>query len=350
MTHSTAIKVIIVDDSALVRQIFRTELDREPDIEVVATAPDPYVGRDKIVRLKPDVVILDIEMPRMDGITFLTKLMRYYPLPVIIVSSLTPNGGDLALKAMDNGAIDVMCKPRSSFSVGEMAGELSNKIRAAARANVKKAPTSEAPRQPIYSMARTTNKVLAIGASTGGTQAIEEVLTAFPANAPGTVIVQHMPEYFTASFAKRLNEACAIEVREAKTNDSVIPGVALIAPGNHHMVLRRSGARYYVEIREGPTVCRQRPSVEVLFQSVAKYAGSNAIGVMLTGMGSDGVQGLLAMRDAGAYTIAQDEHTSVVYGMPREAFEQGAAIDQLPLGQIANRALRKADELTTLTD
>jgi two-component system chemotaxis response regulator CheB len=343
MTPLSPIRVILVDDSALVRQIFRKELERETDIDVVATAPDPYVARDKIVQLKPDVVILDIEMPRMDGITFLAKLMRYYPLPVIIVSSLTRKGGDLALKAIDIGAIDVMCKPRSSFSVGEMAGELANKIRAAIHAKVKKAPVRDRPRKPVYAMIRTTNRVLAIGASTGGTQAIEEVLTAFPSNAPGIVIVQHMPEYFTASFAKRLNQMCEIEVREAQTNDSVIPGVGLIAPGNHHMVLRRSGARYYVEIREGPTVCRQRPSVEVLFQSVAKYAGANAIGVMLTGMGSDGVEGMKAMRKAGAHTIAQDERTCVVYGMPREAFEQGAAIEQLPLGRIADQVLRKAD-------
>ena len=239
------IKVMIVDDSAVVRQVLSTELAKDPEIEVVGTAPDPYVARDKIVQLAPHVILLDVEMPRMDGITFLRKLMHYKPMPVIIVSSLTPKGSQLALEAMDAGAVDVLCKPGSSYSVADMSEQLMFKIKAAAFAKIKVHDKTAAPAQPVerLAMTRTTDKIIAIGASTGGTQAIEAVLTRFPGNAPGTVIVQHMPEHFTASFAERLNSLCAIEVREAKDNDSVIPGVALIAPGNYHMILRRSGAR-----------------------------------------------------------------------------------------------------------
>jgi two-component system chemotaxis response regulator CheB len=341
-----AIRVLIVDDSAIVRQVLVNELGRVADIEVVGTAPDPYVARDKIVQLSPDVILLDVEMPRMDGITFLRKLMRYHPVPVIIVSSLTEAGGKLALEAMDAGAVEVMCKPGSAYSVADMSAMLADKIRAAAWAKNRLKPVAEraavaAPTSRL-AMTATTNKILAIGASTGGTQAIEAVLTRFPADAPGTVIVQHMPEHFTASFADRLNGLCDIEVREAKHNDSVTPGVALIAPGNHHMLLRRSGARYYVEVRDGPLVCRQRPSVEVLFKSVAQYAGANAVGAILTGMGADGADGLKLMREAGAHTMAQDERTSVVFGMPKEAIARGGACEVLPLDRMAEALLSRA--------
>ena len=336
------IRVLLVDDSAIVRQVFAAELGREPDIEIVGTAPDPYVARDKIVQLNPDVVVLDVEMPRMDGITFLRKLMRHKPIPVIIVSSLTTMGGALALEAIDAGAVDVMCKPRSSFAVGNMSIALGDKIRAAAAAKLTRtadAPKDKKPSVLKTSMTATTNRVIAIGASTGGTQAIQRILCRFPANAPGTVIVQHMPEHFTKSFADRLNTLCSVEVREATNGDSVVPGVALIAPGNHHMVLRRSGARYYVQVKDGPLVCRQRPSVEILFKSVAQYAGANAIGVILTGMGKDGAQGLLTMKDAGGFTIAEHESSCVVYGMPRAAIEGGGATSIKPLEHIPQEIL-----------
>ncbi|RKY58639.1 MAG: chemotaxis response regulator protein-glutamate methylesterase [Candidatus Neomarinimicrobiota bacterium] len=339
------IRVLLVDDSAIVRQVFSRELSKEKDINIVGTAPDPYVARDKIVKLDPDVVVLDIEMPRMDGITFLHKLMQYYPLPVVIVSSLTPKGGKMALEAIEAGAVEVMCKPGAAYSVGNISVALADKIRAAATLKgriAKKGKSSEAPSgKKRLAMIQTTNKIIAIGASTGGTEAIKEVLTRFPKNAPGTVIVQHMPEHFTASFAERLNDLCAIEVREARNNDSVVPGLALIAPGNYHMLLNRSGARYYVEVRNGPLVCRQRPAVEVLFKSVAKYAGSNALGALLTGMGADGADGLVEMRNAGAYTIAQDEKSSVVFGMPKQAIERGGACDVVPLHKIAETLLKK---------
>jgi two-component system chemotaxis response regulator CheB len=337
-----AIRVLLVDDSAIVRQVFSAELGREPDIEVVGTAPDPYVARDKIVQLKPDVVVLDIEMPRMDGLTFLRKLMQHYPLPVIIVSSLTTKGGQLALEAIEAGAVDVMCKPGAAYTVANMSVALADKIRAAAQVRqVRPLARHPAPAAAIRPLAltRTTNQVIAIGASTGGTEAIREVLTRFPRNAPGTVIVQHMPEHFTASFAERLNSLCEMEVREARDGDSVIPGLALLAPGNQHMIFRRSGARYYVEVRTGPLVCRQRPSVEVLFKSVAENAGSNARAAILTGMGKDGAEGLLALRQAGAFTVAEAEETCVVFGMPREAIERGGACEVVPLPRVAERLL-----------
>ncbi|NCC49665.1 MAG: chemotaxis response regulator protein-glutamate methylesterase [Spartobacteria bacterium] len=338
------VKVLIVDDSAVVRRVFTEELNRDPEIQIVGSAPDPYVARDKIVNLQPDVLLLDIEMPRMDGITFLRKLMHYRPMPIIIVSSLTEKGGALALEAINAGAIDVLCKPGSAYSVADMSVALRDKIKAAAHACLDKRPPPIKPdEQPNrLSMTKTTAKVLAIGASTGGTQAIEKVLIRLPYNAPGTVVTQHMPEHFTTSFAERLNSFCAMEVREAKDNDSVIPGVALIAPGNYHMVLRRSGARYYVQVRTGPLVHHQRPSVEVMFKSVAKYAGANAIGVILTGMGRDGAIGLKTMREAGAYTIAQDKHSCVVYGMPAEAAKIDAACDILPLDRIPSAIINHA--------
>lgn len=338
------IKVLIVDDSAIVRQVLSRELSRAEDIQIVGTAPDPYVARDKIVELKPDVVLLDMEMPRMDGLTFLKKLMKYYPLPVIIVSSLTIRGGELALEAMNAGAVEVMCKPGSSLSVNDMSGALIDKIRAAAWARVPKGgrepsgsgdtggrPAAEPVR---ISQAKMTETLIAIGASTGGTQAIQELLLQMPANSPGIVIVQHMPEQFTASLAARLNQICAMEVREARNNDSVKPGIALIAPGNYHMLLQRSGARFYVQVKSGPLMCGHRPSVEVLFKSTARSAGRNAVGVILTGMGKDGAGGLLEMKNNMARTIAQDEASCVVYGMPKEAVRLGAADAVLPLGSI----------------
>lgn len=336
------IKVLIVDDSAIVRQVLSRELARTDDIKVIGTAPDPYVARDKIVQLLPDVVLLDMEMPRMDGLTFLKKLMKHFPLPVIIVSSLTPKGGELAVEAMNAGAVDVMCKPGSALSVNDMSEALIEKIRAAARAKVTKTKVMATigTRPPLrISQARMTETVIAIGASTGGTQAIQELLLQMPANSPGIVIVQHMPEQFTASLAARLNQMCAMEIREARNNDSVKPGIALIAPGNYHMLLQRSGARFYAQVKTGPLVCGHRPSVEVLFKSVARAAGRNAIGVILTGMGKDGASGLLEMRNNAASTIAQDEASCVVFGMPKEAIRLEAAQSILPLNRIPEKII-----------
>lgn len=338
------IRVLVVDDSAVVRKVFSEELSRERDIEVIGTAPDPYVARDKIVELKPDVITLDIEMPRMDGITFLRKLMRYFPLPVIIVSSLTRQGGSLALEAMEIGAVEVISKPGEAYSVGDMSAQLAEKIRAAAQVDVssrRKIITAPRPAAaPKLSLSETTNKLIAIGASTGGTEALKEVLMQFPPNSPGIMIVQHMPAKFTTSFAERLDSLCQIRVKEAEDGDAVVPGTALLAPGNYHMVMRRSGARYYVNIKSGPMVCYQRPAVDVLFNSVAAYGGANAIGVILTGMGKDGAQGMLKMKEAGARTIAQDEASCVVFGMPKEAIELGAADKVLPLKDITAAVLK----------
>ncbi|MFH1135673.1 MAG: chemotaxis response regulator protein-glutamate methylesterase [Pseudomonadota bacterium] len=322
------IKVLVVDDSAIVRKIFNEELSKEPDIQVVGTAPDPFVARDKIIQLKPDVLTLDIEMPRMDGLTFLRKLMKHFPLPVIIVSSLTPKGSALALEAMDAGAIEVIAKPGGSYSVGEMGAQLADKIRAAAKARPLRKDVSEAPTGPAAMPSRalkeTTNKIVAIGASTGGTEALREVLSRMPPNSPGIVVVQHMPANFTRAFADRLNGLCRITVREAKDNDSALPGTCLIAPGNYHMLLKRSGARYYVQVKSGPMVHHQRPAVDVLFSSTAQFAGANAVGVIMTGMGADGAEGMAKMKAAGAKTIAQDEASCVVFGMPKEAIKTGA--------------------------
>jgi two-component system chemotaxis response regulator CheB len=340
--NMSKIKVLIVDDSAIVRKIFSEELSKYPDIEVIGSAPDPFVARDKIIALKPDVLTLDIEMPRMDGLTFLRKLMKYYPVPTVIVSSLTPAGGKLTLEAMDIGAVDVIAKPGSSYSVGNMSWQLVEKIRAAAKAKVFKQETdgSSAARTPMKALSQTSHKIIAVGASTGGTEALKRVLTPLPANSPGIVVVQHMPANFTAAFANRLNTLCQMAVREAKDNDSVVPGTVLIAPGNYHMILRRSGAMYYVQVKTGPMVHHQRPAVDLLFRSTAQYAGANAIGVILTGMGSDGAEGLLEMKKAGAGTIAQDEQSCVVFGMPKEAIKLGAADKVLPLDQIATEMMR----------
>lgn len=337
------IRVLVVDDSAIVRQVLSRELAKNSDIEVVGTAPDPFIARDKLLHLHPDVMTLDIEMPRMDGITFLRKIMRYRPMPVIIISSLTAAGGKLALEALEAGAVDVIAKPGAAYTVGEIAAVLADQVRAAAQVDCSRLSVRTLqPAVTTLSMTKTTHKIIAIGASTGGTKAIEDILTILPANSPGIVIVQHMPEKFTKSFAERLDNLCKIEVREAVANDSIIPGVALIAPGNHHLLVRRSGARYYVEIQDGPAVFHQRPSVEVMFNSVAKYVGANAVGVILTGMGTDGALGLGAMRSAGAHTIAQDERTSIVWGMPGEAVKVGAACRVLPLGLIAEAMLDAA--------
>jgi len=338
------IKVLIVDDSAIVRKIFTEELSKFPDIEVVGTAPDPYVARDKIVKLEPDVITLDIEMPKMDGLTFLKKLMRHYPLPVIMVSSLTPKGGKLTLEAMDIGAVEVIAKPGGSYTVGDMSNQLAEKIRAASRVRmVKRGPGNQPASvrsEPISALTKTSNKVIAIGASTGGTEALKNVLSRMPSNSPGIVAVQHMPAKFTTAFADRLNDICQIRVKEARNNDSVNPGSALIAPGNYHMILRRSGARYYVEVKDGPMVHHQRPAVDVLFKSTAQYAGPNSIGAILTGMGADGAEGLLRMKQAGAKTIAQDEKSCVVFGMPKEAIKLGAADKVVPLDRVAEEIVR----------
>lgn len=343
---STRIKVLVVDDSAVVRNMLTRELEKDPQIEVVGTAPDPYIARDKIVRLEPHVLTLDVEMPRMDGVTFLRKLMEHHPMPVIVLSSLTDQGTQTAMDALEAGAVEILHKPGSAYTVGDVATTLIAKIKTAAKARVRVSRSSTAPGEKRVaakvvqnSLAETTDKIFAIGASTGGVQALTEVLSAMPATAPGTVIVQHMPAKFTASFAQRLDGICAMEVKEGAHGDTVMPGRALIAPGGKHMLLRRSGARYYVEVADGPEVHHQRPSVEVLFNSVARYAGANAVGAILTGMGADGAAGLLQMRNAGARTIAQDEASSIVFGMPMEAIKCGAAEVVLPLKDVADRML-----------
>jgi len=339
------VKVLVVDDSAIVRKVLSEELSREKGIEVIGTAPDPFVARDKIVRLHPDVITLDIEMPRMDGLTFLKKLMRHYPLPVIIVSSLTKKGGKLAMEALSLGALEVISKPSAAYSVGDMSVQLADKIRAVARVDIRRRLQNEAETQttlPVaapQALSATTNKIIAVGASTGGTEAIKAVLRGMPPNAPGILVVQHMPAKFTTSFAERLNALCAMHVKEAEDGDSVVNGTVLIAPGNYHMLLRRSGARYYVQVKNGPLVHHQRPSADVLFKSVADYAGANAVGIILTGMGADGAEGLLKMREVGARTIAQDEQSCVVFGMPKEAIKLGAAEKVVSLPHISRSSL-----------
>ena len=335
------IKVLIVDDSALVREILSAGLSHDPELEVVGTAANPFIARDKIVQLKPDVLTLDVEMPKMDGVDFLRRLMPQYPLPVVMVSALTQRGAKITLEALEAGAIDFVTKPSSDVSRGlsAMIKELSQKIKEASTANLSmwknRKQTFREKIKPISStaLAQSTDKVIAIGASTGGTEAIRRVIRMFPADMPGVVIVQHMPAGFTKHFADGLNGVCAMEVLEAKTGDRVMPGRVLIAPGGMHMTVRRSGGMYLTDCREGENVNGHCPSVDVLFDSVAKYVGRNAIGVVLTGMGGDGAGGLLEMRRAGARTLAQDEATSVVFGMPKVAFEKGGAemLISLPL-------------------
>jgi two-component system chemotaxis response regulator CheB len=352
-TQARRIRVLVVDDSAVVRNVFSTELAKDPGIEVVGTAPDPFVARDMLMEKEPDVITLDLEMPRMDGITFLRKIMKYRPTPVIVVSSLTPTGGRMAMEALAAGAVEVMSKPGAAYSVGDMTADLVARVKEVAGQGVRAqhhvpAAPGGSPAAALPSLSLTTNQILAIGASTGGTVAIERVLAALPPNVPGIVITQHMPEQFTRFFANRLKSMTSLDVREGVDGDSVQPGVALVAPGNKHMLLRRSGARYLVEVKDGPLVNRHRPSVDVMFRSVARAAGRNAIGVILTGMGGDGAQGLLAMREAGARTIAQDEASCVVFGMPKVAIEVGAAEKVLPLDLVAPEMLRLAGDATRL--
>ncbi len=335
------IRVLIVDDSAVVRKVLTDGLSKYDDIEVVGTAVDPYIARDKIVKLQPDVVTLDLEMPRMDGLSFLSKLMKHYPIPVVVVSSLTPENSETAMRALEAGAVEVISKPGSTFSTPDVDRQLVHAIRAAASARVSR--PQERPQatgvEPAKLLMETTHKIIAIGASTGGTLAVEAVLSELPANPPGIAIVQHMPEHFTRTFAERLDRICRMEVREARDSDALVPGLALIAPGNKHMILQRSGARYYVRIKDGPAVHHQKPSVDVFFNSVATAAGQNAVGVILTGMGADGAKGLFAMRQAGAHTIAQDEQSCVVFGMPKEAIKLGAASEVVSLNNVASRML-----------
>lgn len=341
------VRVLIVDDSSLVRKVLAQGLGQDPGIEVVGVAGDPFVARSKILKLQPDVLTLDIEMPRMDGITFLHKLMTHYPLPVVVFSSLTDRSADVTLRALDEGAVDVMLKPDTGggFSLEQMIRDLAGKVKMASTARLVKRSEGETKaetehRPPLAAMLKTTEKVVAIGASTGGTQALASVMERMPADGPGILIVQHMPAAFTKSFAERLHAASAMEVREAREGDVIHQGLALVAPGNYHMVLRRSGARYYVQLNHGPAIHHQRPAVEALFRSVATAAAHNSVGVILTGMGSDGAEGMLAMRESGAHTIAQDAGTSIVYGMPKEAADKGAACEIKPLGEIARSILR----------
>lgn len=330
------IRVLVVDDSAVVRKTLSQLINAEPDMEVVGTAPDPYVARDRLVQLKPDAMTLDIEMPRMDGITFLGKVMHYFPVPTIIVSSVTRQGCAISLKALEMGAVEVVPKPSEAYSIESIEPMLLQAVRSAARARLRPIlPTQPLPTQQVK--INTTRKILAIGASTGGTEAIREVLQRLPKNTPGTIITQHMPPGFTASFAERLDSLCAMEVREARDGDAVVPGVALIAPGDFHLSLRRDGARYFVRVKTGPRVWHQRPAVDVMFKSVAEYAGSNALGVLMTGMGRDGAEGLKLMHDAGARTVCQDEASCVVFGMPKAGIELGAADHVDPLNVIAER-------------
>jgi two-component system chemotaxis response regulator CheB len=337
------IKVLIVDDSAIVRKLLAEALAGAADIEVVGTAPDPYVARDKILSLRPDVLTLDVEMPRMDGITFLKKLMRFHPMPVVVISSLGQASSKIALEALQFGAVEVLAKPGGPYSVGELQHDLPHKIRAAAQARLTRAPSEAAvpvavrPRVPPAGFhPGNPSTVIAIGASTGGTEAIREVLMDFPAACPGILVVQHIPPVFSSAFANRLNELCRMQVKEAADGDRLTPGLALVAPGNFHMTLRKTGGEYRVAVEDGPRVCYQRPAVDVLFESVASAAGRDAIGALLTGMGADGAEGLLKMKRAGAKTIAQDEASCVVFGMPREAIRLGAVDHVLPLNRIAS--------------
>lgn len=337
------IKVLIVDDSALVRKLLSEELGKEKDIEVVGTAINPYVARKKILELKPDVLTLDLEMPRMDGLSFLAKLMKHHPMPVVVVSSLTPKNSENALSALRLGAVGVICKPGSAYSTQNISQKIVNGVRAASIANFDKnlmlssSTNGKGKYEPLpeVKLNRTTKKIIAIGSSTGGTKALEAVLPSLPVNIPGMVIVQHMPPIFTKSFADRLDTVCKINVKEAEEGDLIRPGQALIAPGNHHMLVEKKGAKYYTKLKQGPPVHHHRPSVDVLFNSVAKVVGVNATGVILTGMGSDGAKGLLAMKEKGAYTMAQDKSTSVVYGMPKVAKDKGGVSEVLPLHKIA---------------
>ncbi len=347
----TQIKVLIVDDSAVVRQVLTANLSKDPGINVIGAASDPVFAMLRMQTQWPDVIVLDVEMPRMDGITFLKKLMAERPTPVVICSTLTEKGAETTMQALAAGAVSIVTKPKVGLKqfLQEDSESLVAAVKAAARANLRRLVASAAaapvqakltadailPAATFHAMAETTDRVVAIGTSTGGTQALEVVLTALPHVCPGIVIVQHMPEKFTGAFADRLNNLCQIEVREAVNGDRVLPGRALIAPGGRHMLLKRSGAQYHVEIVDGPPVTRHRPSVDVLFRSVAKCAGKNALGIIMTGMGDDGAKGLKEMYDMGARTVGQDEDSCVVYGMPKEAVKLGAVNREIPLDRIA---------------
>lgn len=355
------IRVLIVDDSATVRQALTTILGSDPGIEVMGTAGDPFAAARLIAQERPDVITLDVEMPRMDGITFLRKLMSQHPIPVVMCSSLIDEGSETLMLALEAGAVDVILKPRVDTRqlLMEAGVRICDTVKAAAhsRLRARSAATATpsrsqpppkltadamlpAPGAASGAMARTTERIICIGASTGGTEALREVLEQLPLDTPGTVIVQHMPESFTAAFARRLDGLCQVSVREAQDGDTVLRGQVLIAPGNRHMLLQRSGARYYVAVKDGPLVARHRPSVDVLFRSAAHCAGSNAVGIIMTGMGDDGANGLLEMRNAGAYTVAQDEETCIVFGMPKEAIARGAVYKAVPLGHIPREILR----------
>lgn len=350
------IRVLIVDDSASVRQALASIIDADPDLEVMATASDPFVAAERIAHEIPDVIILDVEMPRMDGITFLRKIMAQRPMPVVMCSTLAEEGSETLVQAMEAGAVDVITKPRVDTRqfLLESSVRVCDAVKGAARAKLRKLAAGaralkvEAklsadvimPPPAGRAMAKTAERVICIGASTGGTESLRQVLEALPADVPGIVVVQHMPEKFTEAFARRLNGLCEVEVKEAADGDPVLPGRVLIAPGNHHMLLQRSGARYHVAIKDGPLVSRHRPSVDVLFRSAAQYAGANAVGIIMTGMGDDGAKGLLEMKKAGAFTVAQDEETSIVFGMPKEAIALGAADKIAPLHAIPAEILR----------
>ncbi|MBI3602997.1 MAG: chemotaxis response regulator protein-glutamate methylesterase [Nitrospirae bacterium] len=341
------IRVLIVDDSALMRQVLTELLSQDPEIEVVGAAADPYIAREKIKALNPDVLTLDVEMPRMDGLTFLEKLMAGHPMPVVMVSSLTEAGCQTTLRALELGAVDFVTKPKIDLRDGleAQAQELAAKVKAAAQVHVRSRGPAVSSRDvagtrvTLTAMIKTTDTIIAIGASTGGTEAIRELLEVLPPHTPPIIITQHMPEKFTKAFADRLDKLCQITVKEAEDGDSVLTGQALIAPGNFHMTLQRSGARYCVRLNQDPPVNRHRPSVDVMFHSVAQYAGGNSVGVILTGMGRDGAAALLEMKQAGAYTIAQDESSCVVFGMPNEAIKLGGVDKILPLAQIPSSVL-----------
>ncbi len=340
------IRVLVVDDSAMVRSILSKGLELDSDIEVVGSAADPYFARDKILELRPDVLTLDVEMPKMDGVEFLRRLMPQYPVPIVMVSSLTERGKEITLQALQAGAVDFVTKPSTDIARGlnDMLNDLRSKVKIASRANVSSWKNKQYKPAKILSskhsaLAESTDKVIAIGASTGGTEAIRQILTQLPSNVPGGVIVQHMPAGFTSIVAKSLNEQCRFGVKEAEPGDRVMRGRFLIAPGDFHMTVKRSGGIYEVECNKNEKVCGHRPSVEILFQSVAKYVGKNAIGVILTGMGNDGADGLVSMREAGARTVAQDEATSVVFGMPKVAFERGGTDKLVPIHKVASEVM-----------
>lgn len=345
------IKVLVIDDSAVIRTLLTSILNDAGDIEVVGTAPDPIFAKSKMLSLMPDVITLDVEMPRMDGLTFLEELMRTNPLPVVMVSSLTQKACNTTLRALELGAIDYVTKPSIDISdgVAELGNEIVRKVRIAAAARIRRPVMAAATPAAASTTVRpgildtrtmtTTDKLIAIGASTGGTQAITEVIMAMPESVPGIVIVQHMPPMFTKSFANRLNEMVRVRVKEAEQGDRVLRGNVYIAPGGRHMAVRRDGAMYYIDLSDGPPVNFVKPAVDILFRSVAKYAGKNAFGVILTGMGEDGARGLKDMREHGADTVAQDEATSVVFGMPKKAIEMGGAARTLPLQTIPRAIL-----------